>query len=499
MTEKICKIKLIDQINCRVSGLDMNTNRLCIDKLKVFVPSARYMPAYKLGRFDGYIRYYSPTGQTTVTLLSEILPIILKAGYTLELEKEASVSSSILTPDDIIDENYLSMYRWPEGHKLAGQPVILGERQVRAANALITHQQGLGKLATNFGKTLLCVALGKKILEKGGKLLIIVPKTDLVVQTAQDFINFGIPCGRIGGKYKEFDKPITVSTWQSLHSANKRKKDDELSEQELATISNGLSAILMDETHTVTGKALQQIFTKTFKNVPIRWGISGTIHDDKPVEYYPLLNAIGPIVVEVNQHELQETGISSSCSIKVMELMDDNEFTEFGKEQDFLSRYTERTNFIANFIANLAREKGNTVVLIPRIKLGENLSKTLNKMGVENVFLSGKDDVDTRLEYYKDMNNSNGKIILATRQILSTGLNIPRIFNLVFIDIGKSYVTCIQSVGRGLRTHIDKNHIDIYDICSSTTFSKRHIAPRIKYYKDEQFPVEREKISTWKL
>ena len=497
--EKICKIKLEDQINCRVYGLDSCTNKLCADALKVFIPAAKYMPAYKLGRFDGYIRYYSLTGQTTLTLLPVILPIILKAGYKLEFIKTSEIQPSILTPDDIIDENYLSCYHWPEGHKLVGQPVILGERQVRAANALITHQQGLGKLATNFGKTLLCVALGKKILEKGGKLLIIVPKTDLVLQTAQQFLDFGIPCGKIGGKFKEFDKPITVSTWQSLHSTNKRKHDDELSEQELKELTTGLSAVLMDETHTVTGKVLQHLFTKLFKNVPIRWGISGTIHSDKPVEYYPLLNAIGPVVVEINQAELQEQGISSSCSIKLMELMDDNQFMDYQKEQDFLSRYTERTNFISTFIKDIAEKSGNTVVLVPRIKLGENISKTLDKMGVENVFLSGKDDVEERLEYYKDMNNSNGKIILATRQILSTGLNIPRIFNLVFIDIGKSYVTCIQSVGRGLRTYIDKNHIDIYDICSSTTFSKRHIAPRIKYYKDEKFPVEREKIYTWKL
>ena len=44
------------------------------------------------------------------------------------------------------------------------------------------------------------------------------------------------------------------------------------------------------------------------------------------------------------------------------------------------------------------------------------------------------------------------------------GINIPRIFNLVLIEPGKSFVRVIQSIGRGIRKAKDKDHIQIWDI-----------------------------------
>ena len=114
------------------------------------------------------------------------------------------------------------------------------------------------------------------------------------------------------------------------------------------------------------------------------------------------------------------------------------------------------------------------------------------------VFLSGKDKSEIRMEEYKAMQEGNNKIIIATAQIASTGLDIPRIFNMIYIDMGKSFVKTIQSIGRGLRTYTDKNKVQVFDICSSTKFSKRHMKERIKYYIEKEHPWQMINIEQWK-
>ena len=68
------------------------------------------------------------------------------------------------------------------------------------------------------------------------------------------------------------------------------------------------------------------------------------------------------------------------------------------------------------------------------------------------------------------------------------GISINRIFNLVLIEPGKSFVRVIQSIGRGLRKADDKSHVDVYDICSKMKFSHRHMLKRQQHYKKVQYP-----------
>ena len=70
----------------------------------------------------------------------------------------------------------------------------------------------------------------------------------------------------------------------------------------------------------------------------------------------------------------------------------------------------------------------------------------------------------------------------------AVGINIPRIFNLVLIESGKSFVRVIQSIGRGIRKAQDKDHVQIWDITSTAKFAKRHLTARKKFYKEANYP-----------
>ena len=103
--------------------------------------------------------------------------------------------------------------------------------------------------------------------------------------------------------------------------------------------------------------------------------------------------------------------------------------------------------------------------------------------------------MDERKEQYDEVATSTNKIIIATYGIAAVGINIPRIFNLVLIEPGKSFVRVIQSIGRGIRKAEDKDHVEIWDITSSCKFAKRHLTQRKTFYREANYPFDVEKLT----
>jgi superfamily II DNA or RNA helicase len=79
--------------------------------------------------------------------------------------------------------------------------------------------------------------------------------------------------------------------------------------------------------------------------------------------------------------------------------------------------------------------------------------------------------------------------------VAAVGINIPRIFNLVLLEPGKSFVRVIQSIGRGIRKAQDKDSVEIWDITSTCKYSKRHLTERKKYYKEAKYNFTVHKVT----
>ena len=99
-----------------------------------------------------------------------------------------------------------------------------------------------------------------------------------------------------------------------------------------------------------------------------------------------------------------------------------------------------------------------------------------------------------RKDTYDEIKEGEGKVIVATYGVAAVGINLPRIFNLVLLEPGKSFVRVIQSIGRGIRKAKDKDHVQVWDICSTAKFSKRHLTERKKFYRDAQYPFTITKV-----
>jgi len=156
----------------------------------------------------------------------------------------------------------------------------------------------------------------------------------------------------------------------------------------------------------------------------------------------------------------------------------------------YLVTNKERVAWLAQQIAEIAKT-GNTLVLIDRIETGE----LLNTLLPDATFISGQMKSTKRKEHYKEINLADNAIMIATYGTTSTGISINRIFNLVLLEPGRSFVRVLQSIGRGLRKADDKESVNIYDITSKCKFSNRHLLKRKKFYSDVQYPFTQQKIN----
>ena len=141
-------------------------------------------------------------------------------------------------------------------------------------------------------------------------------------------------------------------------------------------------------------------------------------------------------------------------------------------------------------MANGIKGAGNTLILVDRIKTGEMLIEK----NPDWVFISGNMKSAERKENYDEVADSTGKVIVATYGVAAVGINIPRIFNLVLIEPGKSFVRVIQSIGRGIRKAEDKDYLHVVDITSNLKYSKRHLTKRKAFYKEQGFPFTVTKV-----
>ena len=454
-------------------------------KFEFEIPGARYLPAVRLGRWNGKISYFSLAGSSYINLLDRIIPVLEQYGYDIELEDLRNYTTNFnftqITTDSFADRT------WPAGHPVAGQPISLRDYQVEIVNNFLANPQCLQEIATGAGKTIMTAALSKSV-EQYGRSIVIVPNKSLVTQTEEDYINLGLDVGVYFGDRKEYNKSHTICTWQSLNNLLKSTKAGE-AEITIKEFIDGVVCVMVDEVHMAKADALKTLLTGVFSQVPIRWGLTGTIPKAE-YEKTSLLVSLGPVINKLAASELQDLGVLAKCHVNIVQLKDDVEFSNYQSELKHLLENAERLDKIAELIDKIS-ESGNTLVLIDRVNPGKELVTRLP----DSVFVSGETKLTERKEEYDEIKTSTNKILVATYGVAAVGINLPRIFNLVLIEPGKSFVRVIQSIGRGIRKAEDKDHVEIWDITSSCKFAKRHLTQRKAYYKEANYPFSMEKLS----
>jgi superfamily II DNA or RNA helicase len=487
--EKIATIKILDEINIAVIGLNIGEYKYFYNKFGYYDNGYAFKPQYKLGRWDGKVRLFSEAGKTSIHFLNDIIPEIKSFGYKIKIVDNRNPVTFELP---LIDTDYFKEQF----------NIVLGVHQVDCINALIENRGGISIAATGAGKSYIIGALCNLLHTfMGLKVLTIVPTTDLVTQTANEIKLFGNDVGMYYANKKELNKTHLVSTWQSL--------------QNNPAIMGAYHAIIVDEAHGAKSNVLKRMLMEHGKNAIFIAGVTGTMPkheaDKRQVNY-----VLGEPVANVSASHLIDLGWLAKLKLHCITLKEDftniwekyketnpeeaakysyktfksSYFPDFASERAWMKVHKKRNIFLTHFIEQTTNASGNSFVLVNGVDYGKRLSKLIPN----SIFVFGKDDNEVRKQIYDSFDANDNVVVIATFQLASTGLNIKRIFNLFMIDPGNSFIRIIQSIGRGLRKAPDKESVSVWDIHSDTKYSRRHSGDRKKYYNEQKYSFKEEII-----
>ena len=480
-------ITIRDEVNIKIEGLELDARRKLVNTFKYDVPGARYLPAVRLGRWDGKVSYFQLGGSTYVNLLPEIIPILESYNYDIELNDLRDYSTTFNF--ERVTEETFAHINWGKGHPMEGQPIKLRDYQVEIINNFLENPQSIQEIATGAGKTIMTAALSQRC-EAHGRTIVIVPNKSLVTQTEKDYRGLGLDVGVYFGDRKEWGKKHTICTWQSLNILLKNTKNG--ADITIHDFIEDVVCIMVDEVHMAKADALKTLLTGVMSRIPIRWGLTGTVPKE-PYEFQALKCSLGPVINQLSASELQDRGVLAQCHVNVVQLIDHAEFSNYQSELKFLLEEPDRLDTISQLVDKVYAT-GNTLVLVDRVAAGHAI---VERLGDKAVFVSGATKGTKRDEEYAEVATATGKVIVATYGVAAVGINIPRIFNLVLIEPGKSFVRVIQSIGRGIRKAEDKDFVQIWDVTSTCKFAKRHLTKRKQFYKEANYPFTQEKLE-WK-
>jgi superfamily II DNA or RNA helicase len=450
-----------------------------------FVPGYQFVPAYRNRIWDGKIRLFNlQTSQIYLGLMPYLLEFCDERGYTYSHNFVKDDYSVYLAEKFIKTLNLHSN----------GQPISVRKHQMDAFIHTMRNRRALILSPTASGKSLIIYLICRQLLDyQKLKGLIIVPTTSLVEQLYSDFGDYASESGfknymyvhRIyQGKEKNTDKPITISTWQSLYQLPK-----EYFEQ--------FDYIIGDEAHLFKAQSLTTIMTSA-KNTKYRIGLTGTL-DGTKTHKLVLEGLFGPVERVTTTKELIDTKQLSDFTIKCLvlkhneDICDEMKNKTYAEEIQYLISNEPRNRFIRNLTISL---KNNTLVLYQMVeKHGQILYDMIKeKAGDRKVFfIHGGVDTEDRERIRKIMEEENDAIIVASFGTFSTGINIRNLHNIIFASPSKSRVRNLQSIGRALRKSGGKEQATLYDIADDlrikkhVNFTLQHFIERVKIYNEEKF------------
>jgi superfamily II DNA or RNA helicase len=387
--------------------------------------------------------------------------------------------------------------------------------QIKAFKESILNVKQINKMCTSSGKSMVISLIAEFFRRKGKKGLLLVPNINLLTQFKNDIEDYNLTplhtdTHVIGGgqSVKHFNNSLTISTWQSM--MNFKNELDQL------------DYVITDEAHRFASDETADIVKKTV-NCKYKWGFTGTVPDN-PVAKMELFGLFGLPKVYITSRELIDRGLATPIKINSIifkySRTDRSLFVNAGqypKQLKFIKDFEARNAFITNLTCKL-RGHGNSLVLFQHTEHGKMLFMDVMKQAFPEVevknkditgkksfefqekygiyFLNGEDDAPTREKTRKILEEHHDAILIANYAILSTGVNIKRLHNMVLASPLKSYTTVTQSIGRLMRLFPGKLIANVYDLIDDFgirkpggIFYKQYQHRKQTSYNPEEYPI----------
>lgn len=499
------------KVMCKNEGIERELSDLYSFK----IPNAQFDPRVKAKKWDGYIRLYSTHKKTIYKgLLTSVLKYAVKQQYSVDLDSSLRIKTNF-NREEL--EQVVTEFIKPHDK---GSAITPYDYQYEAVAHMLGSDRSIILAATSAGKSMM-LYLAARMYQvaddmEGRQVFIIVPSKSLVEQLYDDFDNYATFEGsqwqahrfvqKVSGDYEKLiNKDIVITTWQSL-----RAFDND-------TIANA-GAIFVDEAHTVKGPILQGLLEKAV-NCKYRHGLTGTL-DGMECNELSAQGLLGPVKRIVSAKQLIADGRATKVNVQCVVLNYDDATREqyinaisakmkekktvtgselYQTELEYINGLACRFNFVQKFVKSL---KGNTIVLFDRVEgYGLPLYEHMKAQHDNTHLIIGDVSAEEREAIRKALDSTTGAIVYATSRIMSTGVSIKNLHNIVTVASNQSQVQTLQTLGRLMRLHESKDTATIYDIVDDLTYMKKrnyllkHVEARLQFYNNEGHPVKFVEIS----
>ena len=476
------KISQYNQAYIKCVSEDLGLLQSLSDFFTFQVPGASFMPSVRARRWDGKIRLFSKaTGKLYAGLHPYVVEFCRRNAHTIIHEAPNTIGVNHPTNDF---SNWIQQIPVPN--------IKVREYQTQAVTHALTHKRAVLVSPTASGKSLIIYYIIRKMIEENKRVLLIVPTTSLVEQMYKDFKDYGWDVDtNVQRKYYGYDidenKPVVVSTWQSLATFDK-------------SFFEQFNCVIGDEAHLYKSKELQKILGACI-NAEYRIGTTGTL-DDSKVHKLILEGLFGQVKYVVSTKDLMDKGQLADLKIECVVLKypkeECNEVKKlkFQDEMDYIVTHERRNKFLTNLALD---RKGNTLVLFQYVeKHGKPLHEQIKAKSKNRkvFFVYGGTETDDRERIRAITEKLDNTIIVASYGTFSTGINIRNLHNIIFASPTKSPIRVLQSIGRGLRLGEQKDTAKVYDISDDFSYKDKrnftlgHFMERINIYSEQEFDYE---------
>lgn len=403
------------------------------------VKGYKYMPAYKMGVWNGKQSYFK-NGRIVLGLWKEALKAANEIGVPFIVENKSEFPLNRDVTIEKVEEFCKSFFKKNKIKKKSGEWVdfLPYKHQIETAFKILKNRYCMAEVATSGGKSLIISIIIFYILKKikkDAKFLIIVPSITLVTQFYDNIIEYNYGANNLEKENPDnlkigcdirieeimSDKPrkysgkkdpnIFIGTYQSL-------------EKWPTSFLEQFHTIITDECHQAKAKSYLKILRKTFGHAYYRFGLSGTTPNEDSCEILTVQSVLGPKITEVSANELKEKGIITPMEIKAVVLNhNDKEFGDrineirkagagkdaFDLEKNYIHISEKRLDFIKKIVNKC---DSNTLVLFHTIEYGKSILEKLQSEinNKEFYYIDGEISGKKREEIKKEMEKTKEKV-----------------------------------------------------------------------------------------
>jgi superfamily II DNA or RNA helicase len=466
-----------------------------------------FNPLVKKKLWDGSIKFIDKFNRIPIGLIQKLHSVCSKYNIPLEIQDTDRMYW------DFDEEDFDN---WAVGfcEQMKKKP---RDYQLDAAKRIIKHQRSISEIATSAGKTMIIFLVFSYLKTRGmvQRMLVVVPNTNLILQTVEDFEEYSndrtlikFKTQMVSGESKEKGQQnadLIIGTFQSLV-----KLEDSWFE--------GITGICVDEAHHTNANSVKKTITKC-KDAQFKFGLSGTLMQDDTADALTIQAFIGPLVNTISPQDLFEKRVATPVNIKIIRLKHADEeikqklhflrqrkrevegSKQLSLERDLVIKSKERFKFICEMLSKTTK---NSLVLFQNIKdnygkrIYDHLRETCDNK--EIYYVDGSTSANLREEYKKNMEEGENRILIASFGTFSTGISINNLHNIFFIESYKSEKIIKQSIGRGMRLHAQKDKVMIIDIVDDLSWKgdknylMKHGDSRLEIYEQEGFPYKIYKV-----